>query len=43
LRRLSDNPEWERIQTDVLDYLNLSTKEFDELREDMGDKLSLAA
>jgi HD-like signal output (HDOD) protein len=43
LRRLSDNPEWERLQGDVLGYLGLSDKDFEELREDMGDKLSLAA
>ena len=43
LRRLSDNPEWERLQANVLDYVNVSPKEFAELREDMGDKLNLAA
>jgi HD-like signal output (HDOD) protein len=42
-RRLSDNPEWERIKSLVLGHLQISDSEFEELREDLSEKLEEAA
>jgi HD-like signal output (HDOD) protein len=42
-RRLSDHPEWDRLKDSVLAFVNLNDKEFEELKEDMTDKLSVAA
>jgi len=43
LRRVSDNPEWERLRESVLEFLHLQDSEFEELKEDMTDKMSNAA
>lgn len=43
VRRLSDHPEWDRLQNMVLEYVHLSASDFEELKEDMSDKMSLAA
>lgn len=42
-RRLSDNPEWERIQDYVFHYLQISEKDFFEIKEDLLEKLNEAA
>lgn len=42
-RRLSENPEWEQAKPKVLEYLQLSEREFEELREDLSEKLEEAA
>jgi HD-like signal output (HDOD) protein len=43
VRRLSDHPEWDRLRPHVLDYLQLTDQDFEELKDDMTDKLSAAA
>lgn len=42
-RRVSDHPEWERIQEYVLGFLDLDLSEFSELKEEMIERLNEAA
>lgn len=42
-RRMSDNPEWERIQDYVFNYLQITVKDFHEIKEDLLEKLNEAA
>jgi HD-like signal output (HDOD) protein len=42
-RRMSDNPEWERIQPMVLEYLGITMGDFQELQQDLVEKLNEAA
>jgi HD-like signal output (HDOD) protein len=42
-RRLSDNPEWERFKPKVLEYLQIGESEYEDLKEDLSEKLEEAA
>lgn len=43
VRRLSDNPDWDRIKGKVFGFLKISEKDFEELKEDISDRLADAA
>ena len=43
VRRVNDHPDWERIRGKVFEFLKISEKDFEELKEDISDKLADAA
>jgi HD-like signal output (HDOD) protein len=42
-RRLSELPEWMTVQEQILDHLQLSARDFNDLREDMIERLCSSA